>query len=70
MLVLSRREGECIRIGESIVVSVVRLQGDKVRIGIDAPSDILVLRKELESKSDREGNIPLPAPPHKTAMAG
>ena len=49
MLVLSRRESERIRVGESIVVTVVRLGGDKVRIGIEAPSDMLVLRDELET---------------------
>ncbi|OUT69155.1 MAG: carbon storage regulator [Planctomycetaceae bacterium TMED10] len=49
MLVLSRRESERIRVGDSIVVTVVRLGGDKVRIGIDAPSDMLVLRDELET---------------------
>ncbi len=50
MLVLSRRESERIRVGESIVVTVVRLGGDKVRIGIEAPSDMLVLRDELEAQ--------------------
>ncbi|MDG2206279.1 MAG: carbon storage regulator [Pirellulales bacterium] len=49
MLVLSRRESERIRVGDSIVVTVVRLGGDKVRIGIEAPDDMLVLRDELES---------------------
>ena len=49
MLVLSRRESERIRVGESIVVTVVRLGGDKVRLGIEAPDDMLVLRDELES---------------------
>lgn len=48
MLVLSRREAERIRLGNSIVVTVVRVCGDKVRLGIEAPSDILVLRDELE----------------------
>ena len=38
MLVLSRRETERIRLGDSIVVTVVRVAGDKVRLGIDAPS--------------------------------
>lgn len=50
MLVLSRREGERIRIGDSIVITVVRQVGDKVRIGIDAPPDMLVLREELEKR--------------------
>jgi carbon storage regulator len=48
MLVLSRRENESIRLGDSIVVTVVRLAGDKVRLGIEAPADMLVLREELE----------------------
>jgi len=49
MLVLSRRERERIRLGDSIVVTVVRVSGGKVRIGIEAPSDIVVLRDELKS---------------------
>ncbi|HWC91101.1 MAG TPA: carbon storage regulator [Pirellulales bacterium] len=48
MLVLSRRERERIRLGDSIVVTVVRIGGDKVRLGIEAPTDMLVLREELE----------------------
>ncbi len=48
MLVLSRKENERIRLGDSIVVTVVRVAGDKVRLGIQAPADVLVLRDELE----------------------
>jgi len=48
MLVLSRRENERLRLGDSIVVTVVRVSGDRVRLGIDAPSDLVVLRDELE----------------------
>lgn len=48
MLVLSRREHERIRLGDSIVVTVIQVAGDKVRLGIEAPSDVLVLRDELE----------------------
>lgn len=48
MLVLSRREAQRIRLGNSIVVTVVRVCGDKVRLGIEAPADVLVLRDELE----------------------
>lgn len=47
MLVLSRKENERIRLGDSIVVTVVRLSGDKVRLGIEAPPHIVVLRDEL-----------------------
>jgi carbon storage regulator len=48
MLVLSRKESQRIKLGDSIVVTVVRVTGDKVRLGIEAPADILVLRGELE----------------------
>lgn len=48
MLVLSRRQSERIRLGDSIVVTVVRVTGDKVRLGIEAPPDVVVLREELE----------------------
>jgi carbon storage regulator len=50
MLVLSRRETEQIKLGDSIVVTVVKLGGDRVRLGIEAPSDVLVLRGELERR--------------------
>ena len=48
MLVLSRRESERIRLGDSIVVTVVKVAGDRVRLGIEAPADVLVLRGELQ----------------------
>ena len=48
MLVLSRKESQRIRLGDSIVVTIVKISGDKVRVGIEAPTDVLVLRDELE----------------------
>ena len=48
MLVLSRKESQRIRLGDSIVITIVKISGDKVRIGVDAPSEVLVLRDELE----------------------
>lgn len=50
MLVLSRKERERIRLGDSIVVTVVRVSGDRVRLGIEAPGDMLVLREELDTE--------------------
>jgi carbon storage regulator len=50
MLVLSRKESQRIRLGDSIVITVVKIAGDKVRIGIDAPGNVLVLRDELERR--------------------
>ena len=54
MLVLSRKERERVRLGESIVVTIVRVSGDKVRLGIEAPPDVLVLRDELEARKPAE----------------
>jgi carbon storage regulator len=48
MLVLSRKESQRIRLGDSIVITVVRVSGDKVRLGIEAPRDMVVLRDELK----------------------
>ena len=49
MLILSRRESECICLGDDIVLTIVRVNGDKVRIGIEAPPNVKILRNELES---------------------
>ncbi len=51
MLVLSRRVRERIKLGDDIVVTVVQVAGDRVRLGIEAPPDILILRQELEPES-------------------
>lgn len=47
MLVLSRKKGESILIGESIVLTVVEIRGDKIRIGIEAPKDVSIHRQEM-----------------------
>ena len=54
MLVLSRRRDESIIIGDNIVVTVVDIRGDKVRLGIDAPSEIPVHRREVYEAIRRE----------------
>ncbi len=51
MLVLSRKESQRIRLGDAIVVTIVKISGDKVRVGIEAPADVLVLRDELEPRT-------------------
>lgn len=56
MLVLSRKESEKIMLGDSIVVTIVRVSGDRVRVGIEAPSDVLILRKELEPEEQNSEN--------------
>ena len=47
MLVLSRKKNESIVINDSITLVIVEIRGDKVRLGIDAPKDVTVHRKEV-----------------------
>lgn len=47
MLVLSRKKDEKIVIGDNISIMVVEIRGDKVRLGIDAPRDVSVHRREV-----------------------
>lgn len=47
MLVLSRKKNESIIINDHITVTVVEIRGDKVRLGIDAPKDVSVHRREV-----------------------
>lgn len=54
MLVLSRQRDESIIIGDNIVVTVVDIRGDKVRLGIDAPTEIPVHRREVYEAIQRE----------------
>jgi len=51
MLILSRREQQRIRLGENIVVTIVQVSGERVRLGIEAPPNILVLRDELKKST-------------------
>ncbi len=47
MLILSRKPGESLMIGDSIEIKITEISGDKVKIGIEAPADMKILRKEL-----------------------
>jgi carbon storage regulator len=60
MLVLTRRESERIKLGNSIVLTVIRVSGDRVRLGIEAPPDVLVLREELQTQQPATV-LPVPA---------
>jgi carbon storage regulator len=55
MLVLSRQRDESIIIGDNIVVTIVDIRGDKVRLGITAPTEIPVHRQEVYEAIQREG---------------
>lgn len=54
MLVLSRRAGEVIRIGDDIRIMIVRTGPLSVRVGIQAPLDLNIVREELKSKEESE----------------
>ena len=54
MLVLSRQRDESIMIGDNIVVTIVDIRGDKVRLGINAPTEIPVHRQEIYEAIQRE----------------
>jgi carbon storage regulator len=64
MLVLSRRVGDSVVIGDDVVVTVLEVRGDVVRIGVDAPRDVAVRRQELLTEladSNRAAASPQPA---------
>lgn len=52
MLVLSRKVGERILIGRNIVVTVVKTAGNRVRLGIEAPDDVVIHREEIAQKTE------------------
>jgi carbon storage regulator len=54
MLVLSRQRDESIIIGDNVVVTIVDIRGDKVRLGIQAPQEIPVHRREVYDAIQRE----------------
>ena len=61
MLVLSRKESQRIQVGDSIVLTIVRVNGDRVRVGIEAPAEVSVRRGELPPLAPpAKGAEPLP----------
>jgi len=59
MLVLTRKADEQILIGDDIKITLVRVRGNSVRIGIDAPKNIRVVRGELAARDASEGSAPI-----------
>lgn len=54
MLILSRRPGECIKIGDDIEIAVLSSKGHQIRLGITAPKDVSVHREEIWQKIQQE----------------
>jgi carbon storage regulator len=52
MLVLSRKEGERLVIGDNVIITVNRISGNRITLGIDAPREVRIVRGELEAKDE------------------
>jgi carbon storage regulator len=61
MLVLSRKSGEAIQISDDITLTVSRVRGGRVRLSIEAPKSIRILRKEVKAAEDVAADERLPA---------
>ncbi len=70
MLVLSRHRDESIIIGDDIVVTIVDIRGDKVRLGINAPTDVPVHRQEVYEAIQRENRKAAQVRPSETRELG
>jgi carbon storage regulator len=70
MLVLSRQRDESIIIGDNIVVTIVDIRGDKVRLGIEAPTEIPVHRREVYEAIQRENQRASQLEPKDTQRLG
>lgn len=58
MLILTRRVGETLNIGDGITVTVLNVKGNQVRIGVDAPKEVTVHREEIYEKLMQEKSTP------------
>lgn len=57
MLILARKTNETIMIGDNIKITVVEIRGDKVRLGIVAPENVKVDRKEIRTQKEKKNGL-------------
>lgn len=70
MLVLSRKIGDKLMIGDDVVLTINRISGNRVAIGIEAPREVRIVRGELQkNKVAPTGNAPNTAPMGETTIA-
>jgi carbon storage regulator len=69
MLVLSRKKNESIVINNDITIVVVEIRGDKVRLGVEAPKEVPVHRREVYEAIHRHNNLPADAPSREGGVA-
>lgn len=62
MLILTRKTGESIQIGDGIEIKIVSVKGDQVKIGIEAPKNLEIYRKEIYEKIQEENKKAASAP--------
>ena len=63
MLILTRRVGESVVIGDEIAVTILGVKGNQVRVGVTAPKDVTVHRQEIYERIKSEQEAPAPAEP-------
>lgn len=56
MLILTRRVGETVMIGDNVTVTVLGVKGNQVRLGVNAPKDVSVHREEIYERIKQEGS--------------